>query len=57
MGPFALPLVWSNPRYQPLTKLLVTVLVLVITVVIIYALVLLSMRIVEQFRQLMGTYS
>jgi len=31
-GPFALPLVWFNPRYKTITKWVVTVLVIVFTV-------------------------
>lgn len=56
VGPFALPLLWSNPKYRPLTKVLVTVVVLVVTVLIVYTLVLLTMRVLEQFRGLLRTY-
>lgn len=31
VGPFALPLLWFNPRYRPLTKVLWTVLVLILS--------------------------
>ena len=31
IGPLALPLLWFNPRYRPLTKIFWTVLVLVLT--------------------------
>lgn len=31
-GPFALPLVWFNPRYKTITKWIITILVIVITV-------------------------
>jgi len=31
VGPLALPLLWFNPRYRPLTKVLWTVLVLILT--------------------------
>ena len=31
VGPFALPLVWFNPRYTPLVKVLITVLVAAFT--------------------------
>ena len=34
-GPFALPLVWINPRYKMNTKVVVTVVVTVVTTVII----------------------
>jgi len=35
IGPFALPLVWNNPRYKMNTKVVVTVVVTVFTIVII----------------------
>ena len=35
VGPFALPLVWRNPRYKPLTKIWVTLLVAAVTVLAI----------------------
>jgi hypothetical protein len=31
LAPFALPLVWFNPRYKPMTKWIVTVLVVAIS--------------------------
>jgi ABC-type tungstate transport system substrate-binding protein len=31
-GPFALHLVWKNPRYKPLTKCIITVLIIAVTV-------------------------
>lgn len=36
VGPLALPLVWFHPRYKPMTKIVVTVLVLAVTVVSLY---------------------
>jgi len=36
VGPFALPLVWINPRYSKTTRIIVTILVLVLTVVLYY---------------------
>ncbi len=32
VGPFALPLVWFNPRYKIITRAVITVVVIVITV-------------------------
>lgn len=32
LGPFALPLVWTHPRYKIPTKIIVTVLVIAVTV-------------------------
>ena len=34
MGPLALPLVWLNPRFKPITKLLITVAVVVLTIML-----------------------
>ena len=34
LGPLALPLVWLNPRYKTLTKILITAAVLVLTYVL-----------------------
>lgn len=36
VGPFALPLMWFNPRYKPITKILATVLILAVTVWLYY---------------------
>ena len=36
LGPMALPLVWLNPNYKALTKIIITVIVLVITVACLY---------------------
>jgi hypothetical protein len=32
VGPFALPLVWANPKYKLLTKIIITVVVIVVTI-------------------------
>ncbi len=36
LGPLALPLVWLNPRYKPLTKVLITFIVIAVTVLAVY---------------------
>ena len=36
VGPFALPLVWFNPRYSIVTKIVITVLVLAATALLIH---------------------
>jgi hypothetical protein len=36
VGPLALPLVWFHPRYKPVTRLIITVIVLVVTVLCTY---------------------
>ena len=32
LGPFALPLVWMNPKYKVITKIVVTVVVIAVTI-------------------------
>ncbi len=35
IGPFALPMVWMHPRYKLITKIVVTVVVLLATIVLV----------------------
>ena len=39
LGPLALPLVWMNPKYKPLTKAIITVIVLIVTVLCMYLMI------------------
>ena len=55
-GPFALPMVWSNPRYGVLTKVLITVLTLAATALLIYALVIMCRYVAGLVRQLTNMY-
>jgi hypothetical protein len=52
VGPFGLPLVWLNPRYKPLTKVAVTVLVLGLTVACSYAVAAMYEQFMSQIRAL-----
>ena len=36
LGPFALPLVWRNPKYKPITKVIITIVVIVVTIWLCY---------------------
>jgi hypothetical protein len=36
IGPFALPLVWMNPRFKLTTKTIISIIVIVITIIAIY---------------------
>jgi hypothetical protein len=36
LGPLALPLVWFNPRYKALTRIIITVIVLAVTALCMY---------------------
>ncbi len=56
LGPFALPIVWSHPRYSVATKTVLTLLTLVLTVLLIYLLVVLWFLLVHQVQQLWNMY-
>jgi uncharacterized membrane protein YvbJ len=62
VGPLALPLVWFNPKYKAVTKLVVTIAVIVSTIIAIplcYYLIMLivktCLRLLEQIKEL-GVY-
>jgi len=52
IGPFALPMVWKNPRYKIVTKAIVTVVVLIGTVLLMYLMVWFYTQFLNQFSQL-----
>ena len=52
LGPLALPLVWRNPRYKPVTKAIITVVVLVLTVACTYLLKTMLQHVLDQFTAL-----
>ncbi len=54
VGPFALPLVWFNPRYTALTKILLTVVILAVTFLLVAALALLYVWLLGMVEQLMS---
>ncbi len=54
LGPMALPMVWTNPKYRPLTKVLITVGVFSITAVFCYAMVATMTRFIIKPIQEMG---
>ena len=56
LGPFALPLVWSNPRYGVITKIVLTVLTLALTALLVYLLVVVFVQLIQQIRQLTNVY-
>lgn len=49
-GPFALVLVWNNPRYRRFTKIWITILVIVVTILLCYIAFKLIVLLVEQVR-------
>lgn len=52
VGPFALPLVWRNPRYSFVTKLAVTVGIIGLTVTLCYIMVAMYTYMLDQVRML-----
>ncbi len=52
VGPFALPLVWINPRYSKTTRIVVTVVVIVLTIVLSYIMAGLYKTLMEQMSEL-----
>ena len=52
LGPVALPLVWLNRRYKPMTKAIITVIVLVVTVFCMYLVSDAYRRLMDQFNAL-----
>jgi hypothetical protein len=55
VGPLALPLVWFNPKYKAVTKLAVTIAVIVLTILLCYLAVIVYVRLMEQIKKL-GIY-
>ncbi len=52
LGPFALPLVWRNPRYRLVTKLAVTVGIITLTVTLCYIMGEMYKNVLDQLRML-----
>jgi uncharacterized protein (DUF983 family) len=51
-GPLALPLVWFNPRYNPRTKWIVSILVIIITIISIWIYMILKAFLLNLMQQL-----
>jgi len=52
LGPMALPLVWINPRYKILTRVIITVIVLAVSIICIYMTVNIYQRMLDQITAL-----
>ena len=52
VGPLALPLVWFNPRYKPITKLVLTAVVILFSLLVYIAIRKLYLQSVEQMKEL-----
>ena len=48
LGPLGLPLVWFNPRYKIITKVVVTVIVIILTILFSYLVVFMYRNLIEQ---------
>ncbi len=55
VGPFALPLVWFNPRYSVMKKIVITVISLVLTYFLTIAMIDSTRKILGYYKQLSGT--
>jgi uncharacterized protein YacL len=51
-GPFALPLVWKNPKYKPITKVIITIVVIVVTIWLCYLMVQVYQRLIDEINAL-----
>jgi len=49
VGPFALPLVWKNPRFSQRTKIIISVIVVVLTVIV-------TIKIIDSMKAIMNYY-
>lgn len=52
LGPLALPLVWVNPRYSIIVKVVVTIIVIILTVLLCYAMVAMYSHLIKQIESL-----
>ncbi len=52
IGPFALPLVWKNPKYKPITKIIITIVVIVVTIWFCYLVVDMYLRFINEINAL-----
>jgi len=52
LGPLALPLVWVNPRYKIVTKVVVTGLVVALTILLFYLTINMYTRLEDQIKAL-----
>ena len=52
LGPLALPLVWTNPRYRGVTKLLITVGIIALTIILCYLMMNMYRNLMDQINAL-----
>lgn len=51
-GPFALPLVWRNPSYTVITKVIITIVVIAVTIWVCYLMGYMYERLIEEVNSL-----
>ena len=52
VGPFALPLVWKNPKYKVITKVIITIVVIAFTIWLCYLVGHMYQRLIKQVNAL-----
>ena len=52
VGPFALPLVWKNPKYKVITKVIITIVVITATIWFCYLVVDMYLRFINEINAL-----
>jgi len=52
VGPFALPLVWKHPRYKVITKVIITIVVIVVTIWVCYLMGHMYQRLIKEVNAL-----
>jgi hypothetical protein len=52
LGPLALPMVWLNPRYKTITKVVVTMIVIALTILFSYLVAYIYNNLMEQMESL-----
>ena len=52
LGPLALPMVWTNPRYNPFVKVTITVAVFALTIGMCYSMVFMYRHLINQIQAL-----
>ncbi len=52
LGPFALPLVWRNPKYEVITKVIITIVVIAVTIWLCYLMGQMYQRLIERVNAL-----
>ena len=52
LGPFALPLVWKHPKYEVITKVIITVVVVGVTIWLCYLMGQMYQRLIKQINDM-----